>query len=219
MRVAEIKVEKYIAALRSTPTSSSTTSASFTPAEVTTLIRAGFLTSTTSQGELSTESSASKHSGNGTFVTTAGARWASGTAAAVGGSNAIHDAGGRMVISSLSSDSPASQTYNFSLPSVGSYLQLLSNAREHLLALLSKSQFGEAPVDLLRERWEGGVALNEKPVARVKGLAAPVLPGKTRKWKQFYGLRFWHVLGECLGTGAVEAFETGTVGLGVRVAG
>jgi hypothetical protein len=43
-----------------------------------------------------------------------------------------------------------------------------------------------------------------------------VLPGRTRKWKDFHGLKFEWVLAECLGAGLVEVFETGSVGLGVR---
>ncbi len=45
-----------------------------------------------------------------------------------------------------------------------------------------------------------------------------MLPGRTKKWKQFYGMRFEWVLEECLGTGVVELFETGSVGMGVRMA-
>lgn len=182
------------------------------------LIRSGFLTAS-SPTEDSTAGSfrSSDLSARGTMSSlgSAGLRFASGTVEAVGGANAIHDAGGR--ISGLLSGS-SGQSYNFTLPSIGLYLRLLSSAREHLVDLLSRSSYKEAPADLLRERWNGGVAISEKPIARFKGLSGPVLPGRTRKWKQFYGLKFEYVLEECLGTGLIEGFDTGSVGLGVRAA-
>jgi len=99
-------------------------------------------------------------------------------------------------------------------------LRLLESARAHLLHLLARSKYREAPKDLLRERWDGGV-----PSEVVKsgaggggGGGGVVLPGRTKKWKQFYGMRFEWVLEECLGTGVVELFETGSVGMGVRMA-
>ena len=42
-------------------------------------------------------------------------------------------------------------------------------------------------------------------------------PGKLKKWKHFHGLAFEWVLLECIGAGMVELFETGSVGIGVRV--
>ena len=44
-----------------------------------------------------------------------------------------------------------------------------------------------------------------------------VLPGRTKKWKQFYGMRFEWALEECVGSGLVELFETGSVGRAVRL--
>ena len=45
---------------------------------------------------------------------------------------------------------------------------------------------------------------------------AGVLPGQTRKWRQFYGLAFDWVLREAVASGRVEVFDTGSVGRGVR---
>lgn len=71
---------------------------------------------------------------------------------------------------------------------------------------------------LLHERWDGGI-MGDDPASRAKkarGESTAVLPGRTKKWKQFYGLRFEWVLEECVGAGLVECFETGSVGIGVR---
>ncbi len=43
-------------------------------------------------------------------------------------------------------------------------------------------------------------------------------PGRTKKWKEFYGLNFDWLLAEAAGAGLVELFETGSVGRGVRLA-
>jgi hypothetical protein len=104
------------------------------------------------------------------------------------------------------------------------HIKLLVNARNHLLSILKKTKFKEAPLDVLRERWDGGVAgagvggnaeRDERKKARREFVG--VLPGRTKKWKQFYGMRFEWVLEECLGAGLVELFETGSVGRAVRL--
>ena len=46
-----------------------------------------------------------------------------------------------------------------------------------------------------------------------------VLPGRTKKWKEFYGLSFDWLLAEAVSTALVELFETGSVGRGVRLVG
>lgn len=153
-------------------------------------------------------------------LSTVGSRNASGSTAAVGGLSAIHDAGGgglgRGIVGPGNNVSSTMTVYHFSLPSVGIYLRLLEAARAHLVTLLSKSKFKEAPKDLLRDRWDGGVTSGVQTGAG-GGLASTLLPAKTRKWKQFYGLRFEWILEECLGTGLVEIFDTGSVGHGVRL--
>lgn len=75
------------------------------------------------------------------------------------------------------------------------------------------------PLDALRERWDGGVTSHTLQAERKKlrGEFAGVLPGKTRKWKQFYGLRFEWILEECLGAGLMELFDTRSVGRAVRL--
>ena len=86
------------------------------------------------------------------------------------------------------------------------------------MSLLSKTSHREIPLSLLRERWDGAVATDEgvSKAKRTRGEFAGILPGRTKKWKQFHGLSFDWILQECLGAGLLELFETGSVGLGVR---
>ena len=90
--------------------------------------------------------------------------------------------------------------------------------RENLSLLKQISpRFKEATHELLKEKWEGNIANDATARAkRARGEWSGVLPGKTKKWKDFYGLRFEWVLAECVGSGLVELFETGSVGWGVR---
>ncbi|OLN88648.1 hypothetical protein CCHL11_01933 [Colletotrichum chlorophyti] len=149
-------------------------------------------------------------------------RAASGSFDAVGGQGAIHAAGGgggggaprlsRADVSASGAD------FTIAVPGNGSFLKLTTAAVEHLIKLLSKSQFREMPVSMLKERWEGGVARDEARLAkRARGEFAGVLPGRTRRWKEFYGLEFNWVLEEAMGAGLVEVFETRSVGRGVRL--
>jgi SulP family sulfate permease len=147
---------------------------------------------------------------------------ASGSLAAVGGEGVINSGGGGPAgLQDNTSHNPSAknsftgQNFQLSLPNTGSFLRLVSSARSHLLQLLSRSKYNEAPVDLLRERWNGGVVTGHR-TARSKEPFGDLLPGKTKKWKEFYGLNFDWALAECVGAGLVEVFETGSVGRGVR---
>ncbi|KUJ22495.1 uncharacterized protein LY89DRAFT_680637 [Mollisia scopiformis] len=139
---------------------------------------------------------------------------ASGSLAAVGGEGAVHAAGG----SGGGAKLPGTGDYSIALPTTGPFLKLLANARAHLVTLLSKSRSREAPEQLLRQRWEGNVeSLDAASTAkRNRGEFAGVLPGRTRKWKQFYGISFEFILEECVGAGLLEVFDTGSIGRGVR---
>ena len=179
------------------------------------LFKAGFLTSAAS---MSSSTNAYDSTTSTTLTSIASiSKAASGSMAAVGGSGAFHGAGGG---TGGLPTTPLSETdIRPSLPNTGAFLKLLNGATQHLLHLLSKSKYSEAPMSLLRERWNGGVATDgaaRKTTGYSKDPFAEVLPGRTKKWKQFYGLRFEWVLAECLGAGLVEVFETGTVGKGVR---
>ncbi|EUC45765.1 hypothetical protein COCMIDRAFT_26122 [Bipolaris oryzae ATCC 44560] len=115
-----------------------------------------------------------------------------------------------------------STPYTLSLPNMGLYIKLVSDAQTHLLKLLRQNAHGTMPLCDVAERWNGGV-VDEGHVRaernKVRGEFQGVLPGRTKRWKQFYGMRVEWVVEECVGAGLVEVFETGSVGKGVRVVG
>lgn len=213
---------KYIRALGERPGCASVPASHFTVQEVAALVQAGLLTASATSSAADAGSALGfdrGSSGSLASLSTAGSRAAAGSLGAVGGAGAFYDAGGGGGGGS-SLQRPLLPDHgphmNFTLPSVGVYLRLLEAARNHIVALLSRSAFREAPRDLLQERYEGAVASTEKQ-RRAQGVQGLVLPARTKKWKQLYGLRFQWVLEECLGTGLVEVFETGSVGQGVRL--
>ncbi|KAK5017117.1 hypothetical protein LTR60_002083 [Cryomyces antarcticus] len=220
--------EKYIRVMRANPTAATISGSHFTTSEAAALTAAGFLTSTSatiSNNDLFSHPGAPSL-GSLSSLSTASSSAASGSLGAVGGTNAFHDRGGgggglaRQTSCTTTSGALARSEFTFSLPSMGPYLRLLLSARAHLLALLAKSslKYREAPRELLRERWSGGVAGEDAAsrARRARGDFGAILPGRTKKWKAFYGLEFDWVLEECLGSGLVDVFETGSVGLGVR---
>ena len=188
---------------------------SFTPAEISALLNVGFLTSTS---VINSGSSLFASPGPSSLaaVSTSGSRHAAGSLEAVGGAHATqHIHGG---ISLATSRTSASSTFNFSLPNTGTHIKLLVEARNHILNIIKRTKYKEIPLDVLRERWDGGVATHTEQAERkrLRGEFAGVLPGRTKKWKQFYGMRFEWILEECAGAGLIELFETGSVGRAVR---
>ncbi|KAL2838251.1 serine-threonine protein kinase 19-domain-containing protein [Aspergillus pseudoustus] len=109
-------------------------------------------------------------------------------------------------------------TLFLSLPNTGPYLKILGAGRDHLVSLLKKSKSGEVPLYLLRDRWDGAVESERSfsVAKRARGEFAGILPGKTKKWKDLYGMSFRWVLEEAIGAGLIEIFDTGSVGPGVR---
>ncbi|KAK2045004.1 hypothetical protein LZ31DRAFT_553620 [Colletotrichum somersetense] len=150
-------------------------------------------------------------------------RAASGSFDAVGGQGAVHAAGGgggggALQRSRADNASSLGAEFTIAVPGNGSFLKLATAAVGHLTQLLSKSQYREMPLSMLRERWEGGVARDEARLARrARGEFAGVLPGRTKRWREFYGLEFLWALEEAMGAGHVEVFETRSVGRGVRL--
>ena len=208
--------EKYISVMDANPTSATIPNTAFTPAEASILTTAGFLT-TSSASDSHSSSFASPGSvsmGCLSSLSSAGSRYAAGSLGAVGGSSASLHIPGR----ETASRTTASVYYNFSLPNTGPHIKLLVDARSHMLSLLDSSRYKEAPLAFLRQRWDGGIigkdVITERKRSRKE--ISGVLPGRTKKWKQFRGLRFDWILEECLGAGLVEIFETGSVGLAVR---
>ena len=189
----------------------------FSSVDVSALTSAGLLTLSHSPSNAAFHCATSGASSAGTLssLPETAAKSASGSLAAVGGAEAaVHIPNG---VPCGRAGPAAHAQYNFALPNTGALLHLIKDARSHLLTLLRKSPRAEAPLDVLRERWDGGVSTLEdahRSVRRSPG----VLPGRTRKWKQFYGLAFEWILEECVGADLVELFRTGSVGMGVRAA-
>lgn len=196
-------VDKFLGILSRMGTSSAISQSVFTPDEYRSLIRAGFLVSSSSftQGSLS---SASLPKLPNVAISSASR---SGPAKPSGSDPPVQtDAQARAA------------TLFLSLPTTGTYLRLLGAGRAHLLSLLKRSHSGEAPLDLLRDRWDGAVETEKSfhLAKRARGEFAGILPGKTKKWKELYGMKYRWILEEALGAGLVEIFETGSVGPGIR---
>ncbi|KAJ9630677.1 hypothetical protein H2203_001200 [Taxawa tesnikishii (nom. ined.)] len=216
--------DKYISLLEAHPTSPTISSSAFGGTEASELMSAGFLTATSALASESVLLSrpGAFSLGASASVATSGSRAATGTLAAVGGSGAVHESGGggRGLHAASRVNVRVTGDLTFSLPAMGVYLRLLTEAKAHLLQLIAKSspKYKETPRDILRERWDGGIPVDDAAnrAKRARGEWVGVLPGKTKKWKNFYGMEFNWILEECLGGGAVECFETGSVGLGVR---
>lgn len=208
------KLAKYLSVLNSHPTSATTASSAFTPSDISALTAAGFLTTTTAPDTRSSLFAAPR-AGSLSSLSTAGSRHAAGSLGAVGGTAATQHIPGGV---------PGQRTtnatyYNFSLPNTGSHIKLLVEARTHFINILKKTKYKEAPLDVLREKWDGGIVSRDEVAEKKKarGEFAGILPGRTKKWRQFYGLRFEWILEECVGAGLVELFETGSVGTAVRI--
>jgi len=214
--VAPDVVSAFMEVLRQHPRAVSFSSQLLSVSELTALTRAGFLVSSSLSG--------TRHlalSGSSLVAMPRVSRAASGTSGAVGGDAAFENLGGVGAARRPNSESPGLAKGGelvLSIPNIGPYLRLLNAARAHLLALLSKSKYSESPLDLLRERWDGAVDSEGRVsvAKRIRGDFSGVLPGKTKKWKDLYGLSFDWVLEECVGAGLMELFETRSVGLGVR---
>ncbi|KAI4089175.1 MAG: hypothetical protein LQ344_005555 [Seirophora lacunosa] len=209
---------KFLDILQAHPLVSAMPPAALSPTETSSLRRAGFLVSSTQAS--SSESwigSPSPTLSTSTSVSTV-SRAASGSLAAVGGEGAVVEAGGTLGLRRETSHGINTSPLQLALPNMGPYLRLITQARTHLVSLLHRSRFREMPLYLLHERWDGGISNND-PAAQAKkcrGEFAGVLPARTRKWRQFWGLRFEFVLAECVGGGLIELFETGSVGKAVR---
>ena len=222
--------EKFLDCLKENPLVLTLPTDIFSSSEATALKQAGFLTTSTQAPQLVRSFSNAAAPGTMTSLSSV-SRAPSGSMAAVGGEGAIHEAGGSGTSSGLRRSSSqfskenverfieSDRVFQISLPNTGPYLRLLTAARSHLITLLQKSRFKEMPLYMLNERWDGGTASDDAAAKakKYRGEFTGVLPARTRKWKQFYGLRFEWVLAECLGAGLLELFETGSVGRAARL--
>ncbi|EYE93287.1 Stk19 family serine/threonine-protein kinase [Aspergillus ruber CBS 135680] len=199
--------EKFLTVLNRIGTSSAIAPGVFTPNEYQSLVRAGFLVSSSSlaKGPLGIASLPDLPPSSA-FTPASRADTQSQTPNHTNITN--NDESSRFHTATLF----------LSLPNTGPYLRLLNTSRAHLVALLKKSTHREAPLYLLRNRWDGAVETDKSfhAAKRARGEFAGILPGRTRKWKELYGMGFRWVLEEAVGAGLVEVFETGSVGPGVR---
>lgn len=193
--------QKFLTLTRKHPKSISVQTNNFTAQETTSLLKAGFLVSSTPTRDNLNMTRTSSKAHNSLF--------------------------------SLTTPNPSPTTQKnqellLSLPNLGPYLRLLSSSRTHLLTLLSTRHTHTSPthapclpLSLLRDLWNGHLDLSTNSAfsaKRIRGeFEAEVLPAKTKRWKVLYGVGFEWVLGECVGAGLVEVFETGSVGWGVRL--
>ncbi|PNS17673.1 hypothetical protein CAC42_3068 [Sphaceloma murrayae] len=219
--------DKYIAVMSDNTTQPTISTTAFTQDEISQLVSTGLLTTTSALAH-AVDTPISRP---GAFslgltapVADAGTTAPTGSLEAVGGIGAVHLRGGGTggVKTASSASKPAKGgSLTFAIPGTGAYLRLVTEARAQLVQLITKSspRHKEGLRDLLKERWDGNV-LGDDAASRAKrarGEWTGLLPGKTKKWKTFYGMGFEWVLEECLGSGTVECFDTGSVGLGVRV--
>lgn len=130
-------LDKYLVCLRANPMALSIATGSFSAAEITALMRAGFLTSSV-QGLNSANVFSGPQSGSsGTLISISNvSKAASGSLAAVGGEGAIYGAGGRGGIRrsssqfEISSEQEPPEAYaegvelKLSLPGTGAYLKV-----------------------------------------------------------------------------------------------
>lgn len=219
-------MEKYIGLLEAHRTSPTAPMSMLSDTEERALVISGFLTSpaalSASLGDLF---AAPGISNSLSTVSSAGSRAATGTLAAVGGYGAVQDSGGGGSMLATRDTRPSNlvkgkeREMTFSLPAMGAYLKLLVAARQHLLHLLKtlSPRYKEATLEMLKEKWDGNTPNDAiSRLKRERGEWTGVLPGKTKRWREFFGMRFECVLAECVGSGLVELFDTGSVGMAVR---
>lgn len=187
---------KFLDVLRGSTTAQTVgDSATLSSSQVDELVRAGFLTSSTA----TPGSTLHVRPEDRTTLTSIQhvSRFASGTVSAVGGQNAIHLAGGGGGAPALTRRGEGLDGFRVAVPGHGRYLKLADGAVDWVREAMGKTKWGEGPESWLRERFEGN------------GLYGT-------RWKEFWGVEWEWVLGQAVGLGVVEVFETGSVGKGVR---
>ncbi|KAL6694919.1 serine-threonine protein kinase 19 domain-containing protein [Trichoderma pleuroticola] len=194
--------EQFLEFLKKNPTAQTLPRGAVTHAQTDELVRAGFLTSSLKAAPGTTLHVRPEDRTTLTSIHHV-SRFASGSVSAVGGQNALHLAGGSGGAPTLTGSSLASSEasdFRIAVPGHGRYLKLAEGAVDWLREMLDKTRWGEAPEVWFRERFEGG------------GLYGT-------RWKDFWGVEWEWVLGQAVGLGIVEVFETGSVGRGVRALG
>ncbi|KAF2159056.1 hypothetical protein M409DRAFT_71300 [Zasmidium cellare ATCC 36951] len=221
--VEEEVANKYTALMNQYPGTATVSISSLSDSEVRTLVAAGFFTNPTALSSSVGDLFARPTGVGSGDISKAGYSAATGTLAAVGGYGAIQHSGGGGSMLATKDTRPSNlkrqPEMTFSLPNMGPYLKLLTEARLHLLGLLKQlsPRYKEATKAVLQEKWNGNVPTDSiSQQKRARGEWSGVLSGKTKRWRDFHGLTFEWVLAECVGSGLVELFDTGSVGIGVR---
>ena len=196
--MSNIILDKYIEYLNASPLASLIPRVLFTDSEATSLMQAGFLTSPSQCSNSANVFIRPDTASSSTLTSIAYiSKTASGSEAAIGGEGAVHGVGGggsaglqaSNFTRQSSSEDPSPQILKagrelqLSLPNTGSFLKLLTSARSHLMSLLSKSKYNEAPLYLLRERWDGGVAA-DGPSCEIHELQRSILRCIARAYPQ-----------------------------------
>ncbi|PHH67127.1 hypothetical protein CDD82_1499 [Ophiocordyceps australis] len=193
--------DAFVALLRAKPGAQAMDAASdgsLTDAQANELLRAGFLTSDATR-RTRQETLGMRPEDRTTLTSLQSvSRFASGTLSAVGGHDALHLAGGS---GGGIGPSPPAGHVRIAVPGHGRFTKLADAAVDWLRDALGCTRWGEAPEQWLRERFEAG-----------QGMRSP-------RWKDFWGLDWAWLLGHAVGLGAVELFDTGSVGRGVRALG
>lgn len=214
--------EAFLAFLSENPAAQRLPRASLPAAHADQLVRAGFLTAYATH-DVGTSTSIFSRPEDRTTLTSLEivSRAASGSVGAVGGEGVVHAAGGTGGRSAGADNTGGTLgDLTLAVPGNGAFLKLVAAALEHLTSILARAPHKEAPETLLREKWDGGVAHEEDAqhqARRARGEFVGILPGRTKKWKDFQGLSFDWLLQEAVGTGKVEVFDTRSVGRGIRL--
>ncbi|KAJ6782814.1 hypothetical protein PWT90_07475 [Aphanocladium album] len=206
--VSDATEAAYIAFLKTNPTAQTLGRKTLPDAQTDELVRAGFLTSAATRATPGTTLHVRPEDRTTLTSIERVSQFASGTLSAVGGQNAIHLAGGSggayanaaaaaAAAATAAGNGSEGADYRIAVPGHGRHLKLAEAAVDWLRETLGRTKWGEGPEVWLRERFEGG------------GLYGP-------RWKELQGVEWTWVLGEAVGLGVVEVFQTGSVGRGVR---
>ncbi|KAH7163208.1 serine-threonine protein kinase 19-domain-containing protein [Dactylonectria estremocensis] len=201
-RLGEETKKNLMAFLRENPTAQTLPKGVLESSQADELVRAGFLTAST-PSTLGNTLDVRPEDRTTMMSIQHVARFASGSVSAVGGCNAVHLAGGgggAPTLTHAASLDASPAAFRLAIPGHGRHLKLAGAAVDWVREALGRTKWGEGPESWLQERFEGG------------GLYGP-------RWKEFWGVEWEWVLGEAVGLGVVEVFETGSVGRGVRALG
>mgnify|MGYP005987326355 CR=1 FL=1 len=201
--VSEVTRKEFMEFLKANPRAQTVSRTKLSHEQTDELVRAGFLTSSVRATPGTTLHVRPEDRTTLTSIHHV-SQFASGTVSAVGGQNAIHLAGGGGGAPTLRHGSGGNLDdetgFRISVPGHGRYLKLAEGVVDWIREALSRTKWGEGPEEWLKERFEGG------------GLYGT-------RWKSFWGVEWEWAIGQAVGLGVVEVFNTRSVGRGVRALG